>query len=90
MLAGDFFHVDCAITLHPVDVFFVLEVNTHREAEFFAGRPAPPVQHVLLQKAEEELHGGVVSTGPDAAHRPVKSGSTQVVIDRRPGLSRAK
>jgi putative transposase len=29
MLACDFFHVDCAVTLHRVYVFFVLEVGTH-------------------------------------------------------------
>jgi hypothetical protein len=28
MLACDFFHVDCAVTLQRVYVFFVIEVNT--------------------------------------------------------------
>jgi putative transposase len=28
MLAGDFFHVDCAVTLQRIDVFFVVEVPT--------------------------------------------------------------
>lgn len=29
MLACDFFHWDCAVTLRGVDVFFVMEVDTH-------------------------------------------------------------
>ena len=28
MLACDFFHIDCAVTLHRVYVFFVIEINT--------------------------------------------------------------
>jgi putative transposase len=28
MLACDFFHVDCAVTLQRVYVFFVIEINT--------------------------------------------------------------
>jgi hypothetical protein len=50
----------------------LLDPGDDREAEFVAGRPAPAVQDVLLQQAEERLHGGVVLAGADAAHRPAQ------------------
>ena len=37
-------------------------------AQLLAGVPASAVQDVLLQQAEEGLHGRVVTGGPDTAH----------------------
>jgi type I restriction enzyme M protein len=39
-------------------------------AEFLAGGPGVPVQHVELEEREERFHGGVVARGSDSAHRP--------------------
>ena len=39
------------------------------DPQLFAGVPAAAVQDVLLQQAEEALHGGVVAGRPDATHR---------------------
>ena len=39
------------------------------DAQLLAGVPAAAVQDVLLQQAEEGLHGRVVTGSPDAAHR---------------------
>jgi hypothetical protein len=46
-----------------------------REAEFFAGLPASGVGHVLLQRAEEGLHGGVVAGRAVAAR-----GADEIVV----------
>ena len=32
---------------------------------------------VLLEQAEEGLHGGVIGAGPDPAHRPLQAGGSQ-------------
>src|SRR5436190_4085085 len=39
------------------------------QAELLSAAPASTVEHVPLQQREERLHGGVVGTGPGAAHR---------------------
>ena len=38
------------------------------DPELLAGGPAAAVQHVLLQQAEEALHGRVIAGRADAAH----------------------
>src|SRR3972149_9235484 len=40
-----------------------------RKAKLLSRLPALPVQDVVLQQREERLHGGVVGTGSDPAHR---------------------
>ncbi len=40
--------------------------------ELVSGLQAPAVEDVLLQEAEEGLHGGVVRTGSDPARRPLE------------------
>ena len=49
-----------------------LDPGDDRQAELVAGGPAAAVEDVLLQQAEERLHGGVVGAGPDPAHRPAQ------------------
>src|SRR3954454_8952932 len=46
-----------------------LDPGDDRDTQLFAGGPGAPVEDVLLQQAEEGLHGGVVAGGTDAAHR---------------------
>src|SRR4051794_33223462 len=55
---------------HPATALEVvrrLDPGDDRQAELLAGGPAPAAEDVLLQQAEEELHGGVVRAGPDPA-----------------------
>lgn len=42
---------------------------TKGDPQLLPSRPDTPVQDVLLDEAEEGLHGGVVRTGHDLAHR---------------------
>ena len=52
----------CVLPASPVVGLF--DPDNDGEAEFFAGLPAFAVQDVLLQQAEERLHGGVVGRHP--------------------------
>lgn len=38
-----------------------------RAPQLLQGRPGPPVEDVVLQQAEERLHGGVVASGSESA-----------------------
>jgi hypothetical protein len=49
-----------------------LDPRHDRQPELGAAAPAAPVEHVLLQQAEELLHGGVVRAGPGPSHRPTQ------------------
>ncbi len=49
------------------------------DPQLLAGIPGAPVEDVLLQQAEEALHGGVVTGRADTAHR-----SDQAVPLQRP------
>jgi hypothetical protein len=55
------------------------DAGDDREAELFAGLPASGVEHVLLQQAEEGLHGGVVAGRADAAN-----GADEIVVVEQP------
>src|SRR3954454_20674502 len=50
-------------------VIRALDPGDDRQAELLTVRPAPPIEHVLLQESEEGLHRGVVSARADPAHR---------------------
>jgi hypothetical protein len=46
-----------------------LDPGHDRDPELFAGGPDLTIEDVLLEQGEERLHGGVVATGTDLAHR---------------------
>jgi hypothetical protein len=46
-----------------------LDPGDDRDPQLLSSAPGAAVEDVLLQQCEEALHGGVVASGPDAAHR---------------------
>ncbi len=46
------------------------DLGHDRGPQLLPGRPGVAVEDVVLQQAEERLHGSVVASGADAAHRP--------------------
>jgi hypothetical protein len=63
--------------LAPPAVVGLLDPDDDRQAQLFAGNPAPAVEDVLLQQAEGGLHGGIVDTRANAAHRAAQPGIAQ-------------
>ena len=56
-------------------LYLGFDAGDDRDAKVLAGLPASGVEHVLLQQAEEGLHGGVVAGRADAAH-----GADEIVV----------
>ncbi len=54
--------------LAPAAVVGAFDPGDDREAQLLAGVPGLAAEDVLLQQAEEALHGGVVAGGADLAH----------------------
>jgi putative transposase len=83
MLACDFFHVDCAVTLQRIYVFFVLEVG-NRSAHLLGTTPNPdgPVDHPADPQPDD---GSQRSPHPVPGPRPRPGRPVHRAVRRCPG-----